>query len=348
MRPNAFDADVEHFLPGGSKKWLVADGQLRIDDAEDVLVLQRRRVAMVFEVSFFGDAEVFHGHVEFLNGEQFRKFRPGPAIELALVPFAVGILRRIKSAAGMGHVAENVAKDVADHVGVPFLSADEIGVEVEVHQLRVVIEHLFEVRDEPLRIDGVAGEPAAQLIIHAAGGHAVAGVENHLDRFLILESNTLAQDEGRQAGAGEFGCVAEAPEARLVFLLELGEGVGDDARRKRRACRGGLDAKAFELFLELGGVAEEFGVLGFPELGDVLEQLKKAGSAILGFGWKIGAAVKWFAIRSEKTIERPATLSGHGLDGGHINLVHVRAFFTVHFDADEMPVEEFGEIFVFK
>jgi len=39
-------------------------------------------------------------------------------------------------------------------------------------QLSVVVQHFFEVRNHPLVIDGIAGEPPGELVVDTALGHA--------------------------------------------------------------------------------------------------------------------------------------------------------------------------------
>ena len=61
---------------------------------------------------------------------------------------------------------------------------------------------------------------------------------------------------------------------------------------------------------------------------------------------EIGAAEKRLEFRREKDIQRPAAGAGRGLDESHVNLVHVRPLLAVHLDADEMFVENPGNLFV--
>ena len=44
---------------------------------------------------------------------------------------------------------------------------------VDPHEQRLVVEHLLEVRHEPLAVDGVASEAAADVVVHAARRHRV-------------------------------------------------------------------------------------------------------------------------------------------------------------------------------
>src|SRR5438045_3608544 len=87
---------------------------------------------------------------------------------------------------------------------------------------------------------------------------------------------------------------------------------------------------------------------GLPQLADVLKDLHQAWPAVAAIGRKIRSAVEWFQIGGEKDIQRPAALTAHRLHRGHVNLVHVRSLFPVHFDADEVLIEKLRDLFVFE
>jgi hypothetical protein len=55
-------------------------------------------------------------------------------------------------------------------------------VEIRRDEQRVVVEHFLEVRHEPLRVDGVAVEAAADEVVHAARGHTVEGEPYRVER----------------------------------------------------------------------------------------------------------------------------------------------------------------------
>src|SRR3954470_390052 len=50
----------------------------------------------------------------------------------------------------------------------------------QVDELRIVVEHLLEMRNEPARIGRVAGEPAAEMIVDAALGHRVERLDDRI------------------------------------------------------------------------------------------------------------------------------------------------------------------------
>src|SRR2546427_4897842 len=87
---------------------------------------------------------------------------------------------------------------------------------------------------------------------------------------------------------------------------------------------------------------------GLPQLADVLEDLHQARPAVAAIRRKIRSAVERLQFGGEKDIERPAALTAHRLDEGHVYLVHVRSLFPVRFDADEVLIEKLGDLNVFK
>src|ERR1700682_5276594 len=57
-------------------------------------------------------------------------------------------------------------------------------VKISDRELRLVVEHLFEVRHVPVAIDRVAMKTAAELIVHSAGGHFAQRDEIHFESAL--------------------------------------------------------------------------------------------------------------------------------------------------------------------
>jgi hypothetical protein len=79
-------------------------------------------------------------------------------------------------------------------------------VQVRAREQRVVVEHLLEVRDDPPRVDAVAGEPAADLVVHAAGRHPAQRVQRHL--ALSRRSRNSITD-----ACGNFGAPPQPPSS---------------------------------------------------------------------------------------------------------------------------------------
>src|SRR5207249_4179858 len=90
---------------------------------------------------------------------------------LALVPFAVGVLRRIEPAVRMDHLAADVRERLLDDLLEAWLTAQPPAIQVEPDELCVVIEHLLEMRHQPLAVRRVAVKAAADVVVDAAGPH---------------------------------------------------------------------------------------------------------------------------------------------------------------------------------
>ena len=346
MRPHALGPDVEHFLVGRLEQLVLVVAEVGIDDAEDVLVLERLGVAVILEVAVDRDAVAALGQGELFRREQRLQFGLGPAVEFALLALTVGVLGGVKTAVLMAHVAQDVAENVAGDVGVLFLAADEVGVEVEVQKLRVVVEHFLEVRHEPFFIDRVAGEAAADLVVHAAGRHLVARVQHHADAVPVACAVGVAQQHQRQAGPGELGRVAEAAEARVVLGLELGDSAVEPSRIELDVGLG-LERDALaDALADVVGRGEHICALRLPRVGDLIEDVGETRFAELGHRRKVSAAVKRLEVGREPDVEWPAAAAGRGLHEGHIDFVHVGPLLAVKFDADEMLVHHLGGRFI--
>ena len=79
-------------------------------------------------------------------------------------------------------------------------------------------------------------------------------------------------------------------------------------------------------------------------LGQRQQHAPEAGPALGIVRREVCAAVKRLAFGSKKRRERPATLTADGLDRGLITAVHVRTLVAVHFDGDEMFIDDGGDL----
>ena len=93
-----------------------------------------------------------------------------PHIELALLALAVGIERRGEAAGVDHHLAQQPGDRLLDALRVErrLGLAPRLGHQVD--ELRVVVQHLLEMRHQPALVDAVAREAAAEMIVDAALG----------------------------------------------------------------------------------------------------------------------------------------------------------------------------------
>ncbi len=201
-------------------------------------------------------------------------------------------------------------------------------------------------RHEPSGVHGIARKPAAELVVDAAGGHFVAGVQNHFHRFVIAESFGRAQQQRRNARLRKFRRVAEAAVGCVVGFLEKLRGAPKRLRRERRAFFRVARRDEFEPRVQFVGGRDDFHFPFAPQFRDLTEQLQKTWPAMPRVRRKIGAAEKRLQIGREKNIQRPAAAAGRGLHERHVNFVHVGTLLAVHLDADKMFVQKRADFFI--
>ena len=73
----------------------------------------------------------------------------------------------------MSKLAEHVADRLLDDLAILRPAQNGMRLPVDAYQQSLVVEHLLEVRYEPFAIGRVAGEPAADVVVHAARRHRI-------------------------------------------------------------------------------------------------------------------------------------------------------------------------------
>src|SRR5580704_4561450 len=99
----------------------------------------------------------------------------GPNVEFALLAFRVGIERSRESALRRRHLALEPADGFVSALAIERLAVALIGDRQEFEKLRIVVEHLFEMRREPTLVHRVARKAAAEMIVDAALADMIEG-----------------------------------------------------------------------------------------------------------------------------------------------------------------------------
>ena len=89
----------------------------------------------------------------------------------SLMPIAVGILRSKERAVRMREFTTDVLQRLFHNFTKPVLFRETPSIEIDPHQLRVVVEHLLEMGNQPLAVHRVAVKPAAEMIVDPSGRH---------------------------------------------------------------------------------------------------------------------------------------------------------------------------------
>ena len=300
-------------------------------------------VVRIVKVALAGDAEDL---VEGLGivAEQVGDLLDRPEEELAFDAFAVGVLGAVEAALFAEHLAFEVGERLA-HDALVLRVAEELeGVQVDAGQLGVVVEHLLEVGHEPLDIDAVAGEATADLVVHAAAGHAPERAFEHGaggSVFGIVRARGACEQELKVGGGGELGRGAETAPDIIGGTQHGPHGVIGDGRVEG-LLGGGLRRGLRELAADrVSGVHDVLAALA-PGRVDGLEEAGEAGTSVGILRWEIGAPEEGLAVRRQEERHGPAALAGEGLHGGHVDAVDVGTLLAVDLDVDEVLVHDVG------
>ncbi len=179
-------------------------------DASQRLVIETVGNVVAFEVAGLRDVVGGRENLGILLTEDLANLPKGPDVELAFLPFAVGIERGCESAAFADHLTQQPGDGFVDALGEQrFMRfAPDFGEEVE--QQRVIVEHLFEVRHEPALVDGVAREAAADVIIDAALADVAQRVDDGCLRRVVAVADGAAPEQPEETPLRKLRCAVEA------------------------------------------------------------------------------------------------------------------------------------------
>ncbi|GDY63211.1 hypothetical protein SAV14893_026040 [Streptomyces avermitilis] len=212
----------------------------------------------------------------------------------------------------------------------------EVGVDAA--EEGVVVEHLLEVGYDPVTVDGVTGETAAELVVDAAARHALAGVLRHLEGALGAGAGVVAQQELDDHGRRELGRPAEAAAPGVVVAGETEEGLRELLLARGAAVSVG-DLASGEIPHDLPGDLGDLVPPVGPGTAHALQDLPEGGHAVPGLGREVRAEVEGLGVRREEDGHGPAALPGGGLYGLHVDSVNVGALLAVDLDVHEVLVE---------
>ena len=205
-------------------------------------------------------------------------------------------------------------------------------------QLGIVVEHLLEVRHQPQRVDGIAREAAAQVIVDAALADVDQRVQDGLADRPIVRRQRLAPEQMQHRGLRKLRRAGEAAVDRVERLGQALRRLGHECGRQGLGT--GRRGETGKRVLERGGVARDPLPILAPDPRDGLEHLGEAGPAVARFRREVGAAPKRLAGGRQEHGERPAALLPEQGERVLIDLIEIRPLLPVHLDADEMLVHQ--------
>ena len=121
--------------------------------------------------------------------------------------------------------------DVADGAVVSGLGERRVRVGVDREQLRVVLEHLLEVRFRPVASRRVSEEAALDVVVHAAARHRVERPLQHRRELGRAVTTVLVEQEAQDVHLRELRFAAEAAVLGVVLPADKRADHVDDLRR---------------------------------------------------------------------------------------------------------------------
>ena len=113
------------------------------------------------------------------RGQRLLEVCLGPRVVRTLVAVRLGIDGGEKAALGRGHLSQYEVQREARHPIEPLARGEGRRLGVEPRQRRVVVQHLLEVRDEPVGVGRVAVKAPGQVVHHPAAGHVIESDHEH-------------------------------------------------------------------------------------------------------------------------------------------------------------------------
>ena len=274
-----------------------------------------------------------------------------PDVELAFESFAVSVFAGIKSPLRTRQIAQHVIADAPGAVGEQPLAPRDcggaIGVDEDGGDQRLVVEHLFEMGNEPFRVGRVTVQPSAQVVVNAAVGDAL---ERDLDGVAVTGVSGcvegMQQQVHRKTLRELVGAGGNAPQ-REVERAVNGVGRGGDMLFVRQAARLACRMDPLDGVNDARGVGQKRIALTAPLFMNQTQQRLEARTPIGVVFGEIGAGIDGPQVGSEEDAHRPAAVAARKQHRGrHVDLVEVGAFLAVDLDGDKIAVEGGGDFCV--
>src|SRR5690242_18455187 len=129
----------------------------------------------VFKIPGFGHIEKVAEQCAIFGSKDLQDLVLGPNVEFSFLALAVGIFGRVEPSFRICHIANDVLECLFGNPSVKRKFSLLICVEINSSEQRIVVEHLFEMRNEPTRINRVTCEASAQMIVHSPARHLLQG-----------------------------------------------------------------------------------------------------------------------------------------------------------------------------
>lgn len=178
--------------------------------------------------------------------------------------------------------------------------------EVRPNEQCLVVQHLLEVRHQPLLVHAVARESTTEVVVHTARRHGVqrSGDDRTSPRRLVIQ--VRAQQQFERHRRRKLRCRAETAPSVVEGSVQLSHGCGKDVDWRQLWIGGDL-RRSPDVVHQRGDVVGDVLAAVAPCVVDRRHQLQERGFRV------VGATEERLGIRSEEHGHRPAAASRHCL-----------------------------------
>src|SRR5215510_1723747 len=125
-------------------------------------------------------------------------------VRLSRSKLAIGIFGRREASAWLLHFAHREIQNIARSIRIELFMRNLVSLRKGDGKLRLVIQHLLEMRDEPSLPCRIPMKSSAKLIVDSPSLHGTQRVERHLKNLALPCAGIVAKQEAQRHGARKF------------------------------------------------------------------------------------------------------------------------------------------------
>ena len=289
-----------------------------------------------FPIAFIGYAVDAHEQIG-IRVERFADLVRRPDVELPFFSFAVGVEAAVEAAVFVPHFSKHPIERFLGDAPIELVARHLPRMQVDPRELRIVVQHLFEVRNQPASVDRVAGKAAANLIVHSALRHHVERLFDHRQGGGVGITQVHAQHKLQRHRGRKLRRSPKPAKGRVEARLEAPERALKDRAIHRPRVEAHVGERA-ELVGHFACAADDVLAVVVPRRLHASQDLPKARHAVPWLVREIRAGIERLSVGRQEHGHRPTASTRHRGRRLHVDAVDVGPLFSVDLHVDEVRV----------